>query len=143
MDSYPLQNLRELQPEERSAAQLKVTDSRWDERWLEAHPADRALAERLTAIGRNQHDPSAAAAYNAQLEARASHDVWDRLGAITCPTLVGYGNFDGIAPAQNSTAIASRIRGAELHGYDGGHGFPVQHPAALPEFVAFLQAPPR
>src|SRR5580692_394953 len=52
--SYPLQNLRELPSEGRSAAQLKVTDSRWDERWLEAHPADRALAERLTAIGRNQ-----------------------------------------------------------------------------------------
>src|SRR5580692_4246052 len=52
--SYPLQELRELPPEERAAAQLKVTDSRWDERWLEAHPADRALAERLTAIGRNQ-----------------------------------------------------------------------------------------
>jgi 3-oxoadipate enol-lactonase len=139
--SYPLQKLRELPPEERSAAQLKVTDSRWDERWLEAHPADRALAERLTAVGRNQHDPSIAAAYNAQLAARAGHDVWDRLGSITCPTLVGYGNFDGIAPAQNSTAIASRIRGAELRGYEGGHGFLVQDPAALPAFVAFLQAP--
>ena len=139
--SYPLQKLRELPPEERAAVQLKVTDSRWDESWLEAHPADRALAERLTAVGRNQHDPSAAAAYEAQLEARAGHDVWDRLGAITCPTLVGYGNFDGIAPVQNSTAIASRIRGAELRGYQGGHGFLVQDSAALPEFVAFLQTP--
>jgi 3-oxoadipate enol-lactonase len=139
--SYPLQELLELPPEERAAVQLKVTDSRWDERWLEAHPADRALAERLTAVGRNQDDPSAAAAYKAQLEARAGHDVWDRLGSITCPTLVGYGNFDGIAPVQNSTAIASRIRGSELRGYQGGHGFLIQDPAALPEFVAFLQAP--
>ena len=138
--SYPLQKLPELPPEERAAAQLKLADSRWDERWLEAHPADRALTEGLTAAGQNQPDP---AAYKAQLEARAGHDVWDRLDAITCPTLVGYGNYDGIAPVQNSTAIASRIRGAELRGYEGGHLFLFQDPAALPEFEAFLQAPSR
>jgi 3-oxoadipate enol-lactonase len=140
--SYPLHKLPELPPQERAAAQLKLVDSRWDERWLEAHPADRALAEGLTAAGQNQQDP-AAAAYKAQLEARAGHDVWDRLDAITCPALVGYGNYDGIAPVQNSTAIASRIRGAELRGYEGGHLFLFQDPAALPEFEAFLQAPPR
>jgi 3-oxoadipate enol-lactonase len=137
--SYPLQKLRELPSAERAAAELKLADSRWDERWLEAHPADRALAERLTAAGRDQQDLAAAAAGQAQLEARAGHNVWDRLGAITCPTLVGYGTYDGIAPARNSTAIASRIRGAELRGYEGGHGFLVQDPAALPEFEAFLQ----
>jgi 3-oxoadipate enol-lactonase len=141
--SYPLQKLGELLPEERAAAQLRLADSRWDERWLETRPADRALAEVLTAAGQDQRDLAAAAAHQAQLEARAGHDVWDRLGAITCPTLVGYGNYDGIAPAQNSTAIASRIRGAELRGYEGGHLFLVQDPAALPEFEAFLQAPPR
>jgi 3-oxoadipate enol-lactonase len=141
--SYPVQKLQELPPQERAAAQLKLADSRWDERWLEAHPADRALADRLTAAGHNQRDPAAAAAFKAQLEARAGHDVWDRLDVITCPTLVGYGNYDGIAPVQNSTAIASRIRGAEPRGYEGGHLFLFQDPAALPEFEAFLQAPPR
>ena len=138
--SYPLQKLQGLPPQERAAAELRLADSRWDERWLEAHPADRALAGRLTAA-QDRQDPAAAPAHRAQLEARAGHDVWDRLGAITCPTLVGYGNFDGIAPAHNSTAIASRIRGAELQGYEGGHLFLFQDPAALPEFEAFLQAP--
>jgi 3-oxoadipate enol-lactonase len=141
--SYSLQKLEEQPTEERAAAQLRLADSRWDERWLEAHPADRALAEGLTAAGQIQQDPAAAAAYQAQLEARAGHDVWDRLGAITCPVLVGYGSYDGIAPVQNSTAIASRIRGAELRGYEGGHLFLFQDPAALPEFEAFLQALPR
>jgi pimeloyl-ACP methyl ester carboxylesterase len=141
--SYPLRELLRLPPGERAAAQLKLADSRWDERWLEAHPADRALAEGLTAAGQNQQDPAAAAALAAQLEARAGHDVWDRLDAITCPTLVGYGNYDGIAPARNSAAIASRIREAELRGYEGGHLFLFQDPAALPEFEAFLQAPSR
>jgi pimeloyl-ACP methyl ester carboxylesterase len=141
--SYPVQKLQELPPQERPSVELKLADSRWDERWLEAHPADRALAEGLTAGSRNQRDPTAADALKAQLEARAGHDVWDRLEAITCPTLVGYGNYDGIAPARNSAAIASRIHGAELRGYEGGHLFLFQDPAALPEFEAFLQAPSR
>jgi pimeloyl-ACP methyl ester carboxylesterase len=138
--SYPLQD---LPPGGQAAAQLKLADSRWDERWLEAHPADRALAEALAAADRNRRDTAAAAARTAQLDARAGHDVWDRLDAITCPALVGYGNYDGIAPARNSTAIASRIRGAELRGYEGGHLFLFQDPAALPEYQAFLRAPSR
>ena len=138
--SYPLQDLLELPPEQRVAAELRMVDSRWDQRWLEAHPVDRVLAERLTAPGQVQ-DPATAAAAAAQLHARAGHDVWDRLGAITCPTLIGYGNYDQIAPARNSENIASRIHGAELHGYEGGHGFLFQDPAALPAFIAFLNAP--
>jgi len=138
--SYPLRKLLELPPGQHVAAALKLTDSRWDQRWLEAHPADRAIAERMTAAGQDHQDPAAAAAYADQLQAREGHDVWDRLGAITCPVLVGYGNYDGIAPARNSEKIASRIRGAELRGYEGGHGFLFQDPAALPAYIAFLQA---
>lgn len=67
--------------------------------------------------------------------------MWDRLSAITCPTLVGYGNYDGIAPPQNSAAIASRIQKAELKRYEGGHGFLFQDPTAMPAFLQFLQAP--
>ncbi|MGP0027110.1 MAG: alpha/beta fold hydrolase [Streptosporangiaceae bacterium] len=142
--SYPLQKLQkllELPREQRVAAELKLADSRWDQRWLEAHPADRAIAQRLAAAGQGQQDPAAVAGRAAQLQAREGHDVWDRLGVITCPALVGYGNYDGIAPVHNSTNIASHIRGAELHGYEGGHVFLFQDPAALPAFIAFLQAP--
>src|SRR5215831_78359 len=139
--SYPLQKLLDLPPGQRTAAELKLADSRWDQRWLEAHPGDRAIAERLTAAAHDQQDPAAEAAIAAQLQARKGHDVWDRLGAITCPALIGYGNYDGIAPARNSANIASRIHAAELHGYEGGHGFLFQDPAALPAFVAFLQEP--
>ena len=117
-----------------------LIDSRWDDGWLDEHPADRALAERL-ASSRTSGAPQAA--QQAQLPARAGHDVFDRLGAITCPTLVAYGKYDEIAPAQNSAAIASRIHAAQLRGYEGGHGFLFQDPAALPTFVAFLQAPGR
>ena len=136
--SYPLHRLLELSPQERAAIGLKITDSRWDDRWLAGHPGDRALAERLAA----RHDPASAAGVRAQLLARADHDVWERLDAVTCPTLVAYGRYDGIAPAQNSTAIASRIPGADLRGYEGGHLFLAQDPAAMPGLVTFLQSPP-
>jgi 3-oxoadipate enol-lactonase len=139
--SYPLQELLELPPGQRAAAELKVADRRWDQRWLDAHPVDRALAERVTAAAQDQQDPAAEAAYAAQLQAREGHDVWDRLGAITCPVLVGYGIYDGIAPARDSEMIASRVRGAELYGYEGGHGFLLQDPAALPAFITFLKTP--
>jgi 3-oxoadipate enol-lactonase len=75
--SYPLQDLLEVPPGQRVAAELKVVDSRWDQRWLEAHPADRAIAERMTAAGEERQDPAAIAAYQAQLKAREGHDVWD------------------------------------------------------------------
>jgi 3-oxoadipate enol-lactonase len=137
--SYPLHTLDELPAAERAATELRLFDSRWDERWLEAHPGDRLLAERLRAR-RNQRHAADATGRTAQLHARAGHDVWDRLGAIACPTLIGYGRYDGIAPPENSRAIASKVRRADLRGYEGGHAFLVQDPTAIPAFVAFLQA---
>ena len=137
--SYPLQKLLELPPQESIAARLRLIDSRWDNRWLDAHPVDRALAERLT-VDRDQLDPAGAAARRAQLEARAGHDSWGRLGAITCQTLVASGRYDGIAPVENGRAIASRIRGGEFRSYEGGHAFLFQDPAAIPELLTFLQA---
>jgi 3-oxoadipate enol-lactonase len=137
--SYPLQKLLELPAEESVAARLRLVDGRWDDGWFDAHPADRVLAERLSA-DRDRLDPAAAGARRAQLEARAGHDSWDRLGVITCPTLVACGRYDGIAPVQNGRAIAARIRAAEFRSYEGGHAFLFQDPAAIPELVTFLQA---
>ena len=62
----------------------------------------------------------------------------DRLAAVTSPTLVAAGRFDGIAPLPNSEAIAARIPKAELRIYDGGHAFFAQDPRALPEIIEFL-----
>jgi 3-oxoadipate enol-lactonase len=137
--SHPLQMLLELPAEERAAARLRLVDGRWDDRWLDAHHVDRMIAERLIARLHQQQDSFTAAAHQAQLEARAGHDVWNRLDAITCPTLVAYGRHDGIAPPQNSEAIASRIHGAELRGYEGGHMFLLQDPAAMRDLLAFLR----
>ena len=73
-----------------------------------------------------------------QLGARSRHDVCDRLGAITCPTLVAGGRYDGIAPPENSEVIARGIPDSELRVYEGGHIFFLQDRTASPEIMAFL-----
>jgi pimeloyl-ACP methyl ester carboxylesterase len=76
-----------------------------------------------------------------QLEARRTHDTWDRLATIACPTFIGCGAYDGIAPMRNSEAMASRIEGAELRVYRGGHAFLAQDAHALDDVIGFLQVP--
>ena len=75
-----------------------------------------------------------------QLAARSHHDVVDRLGRIDCPTFVANGRYDGIAPVANGELIVSRVPGATLHVYEGGHLFVFQDAAAFPEVISFLTA---
>lgn len=137
--SYPLETLAALEEEERAVRWRELLDDRWDERWLADHPGDFALAQ-AAMTNRDQLDPDGARGRRLQMQARAGHDVCERLDAIDSPTLVGYGPHDGIAPAANARAIAARIRSAELRGYDGGHLFLIQDPVAMGEFRAFIAA---
>jgi 3-oxoadipate enol-lactonase len=138
--SSPLHELEDLDAAGRADARRHLLDSRFDDAWLDSHPGDRRLVEMLDR-GDDVEDPVREAGRRAQLEARRKHDVWDRLGEVTCPTLVACGRFDLIAPMSNSEAIASRIPGADLRVYDGGHAFFVQDPAAFPAVREFLTAP--
>jgi pimeloyl-ACP methyl ester carboxylesterase len=136
--SYPLHEMAKLPPGEQARLSVSLLDTRFDAQWLADYPRDKALLDM-----RAERPPAAPGSERrrgelAQLDARAGHDVWDRLPAITCPTLVAGGRYDGIAPPANSEAIASRIPGAELRLYEGGHLFFMQDPTAFPEIVAFL-----
>ena len=123
--SYPLHELADLSPEERSARRMELLDTRWDEAWRKAHPEMVALiAERMPSRGRG----SPSQGLTNQLAARAEHDTSERLGAIACPTLVCGGRFDGIAPPANSEFLARAIPGARLEMFDGGHAFFMQDP---------------
>ena len=52
-----------------------------------------------------------------------THDAYEELPRISCPTLVIGGTDDRIVTGEASQEIASRIPGAELYMYDGlGHG---------------------
>jgi pimeloyl-ACP methyl ester carboxylesterase len=75
-----------------------------------------------------------------QLEARRHHDVWDRLSNIVAPTLVTCGEFDALAPPANSEAILSRVAGARLERFQGGHMFMFQDRVAMPCLLDFLAA---
>jgi len=114
-------------------------DSRFDAAWLATHPHDRALVVMMEARPPGP-DPPRRTGIREQLEARRSHDTWDRLATITCPTCIGCGRYEGIAPLRNSEAMASRIEGAELHVYQGGHAVLPPDGRALDDVVGFLRA---
>jgi pimeloyl-ACP methyl ester carboxylesterase len=139
--SYPLHELASLTVEERAERATRLLDTRFDPAWLEAHPADRGLAEmmaeRRAGNGKSAEQLRGEAE---QLGARAHHDVCDRLYRVSCPTLVAGGRYDGIAPPANSVAIAARVADADLRLYDGGHVFFAQDARALPEIIDFLAA---
>ena len=134
--SYPLHELADLSPEERSATcACELIDTRWDEAWRQANPdMVRVLGERMSLDGEGATPPG----LTNQLAARAEHDTSGRLGSISCPTLVCGGRFDGIAPPANSEFLARDIPGARLELFDGGHGFFLQDATAVPPIIAFL-----
>lgn len=138
--SYPIQELAQLEPGQRAAQSARTMDTRFTPEWLAAHPKERALLDQMAR--QRSEEPTADTQRGAelQLQARAGHNVFDRLRGITSPTLVASGRFDGIAPPENGAAIAAQIPGAELRLYDGGHGFVLQDPTAIPEVIDFLRA---
>jgi pimeloyl-ACP methyl ester carboxylesterase len=136
--SYPLESLADLPPLERGLRSLTLADRRWTAEWFATHPDDAALVGTLAADLPAEETEDQARGRVLQLQARAGHDVVHRLHRVTCPTFVGSGRYDDIAPVANGQAIADRIPGATLHVYDSGHLFLLQDPAAWPEIEAFL-----
>ncbi len=135
--SYPLHELVGLDAETSLAKRLALIDTRWDEAWREANPdMVRTIAEGFQ-LGEDGEGPGEGPLR--QLEARSHHDTAERLGQIRCPTFVCGGVYDGIAPPANSEFLARSIPGAELAFFDGGHGFFMQDPAAIPAMLDFLR----
>ena len=143
--SYPLQDLASLPPEERTVKRMELIDTRWDEAWRQANPKMvQFFSQRMGLEGPPGAEGTPPQGLTNQLLARAGHDTSSRLGAVTCPTLVCGGRFDGIAPPSNSEFLARSIPGARLAMFDGGHGFFLQDPTAMPAILGFLAegAPP-
>jgi pimeloyl-ACP methyl ester carboxylesterase len=136
--SYPLHALAAMPPDEQDRVRLTLADSRYTPEFLAANPFDQRLVD-LGAAGRAApRTDEQLRGETMQLIARSQLDVWDRLDNIACPTLVAFGEFDVLAPPANSHAIASRIAGSELRGYQGGHAFVWQDRQAWPDVIAFL-----
>ena len=130
--SYPLHELSDLDEETRRRVLPRLQDTRFDEEWLRTHQGP---AERLVTATRRSPNTVGS---RMQMEARQRHDVWDRLGGVTVPTLVASGVFDGIAPPDNGRRIAGRVPDATFREYQGGHLFFLQDPTFFEDLENFL-----
>ncbi len=79
-----------------------------------------------------------------RMKAAQTHDTFDRLGQITCPTLVITGKDDALISWENSRLIAERIRGSQLVVLEpAGHCFWLEQPEqsykAILEFLRSRQ----
>ena len=130
--SYPLHQFADLSPEDRSVKILELADTRMDAERRALH----AVAWEMDPAWASE--PGRQVGARLQLEARRGHDTWDRLGRVTCPTLVCGGLFDGISPVENLENLASAIPGSQLRFFEGGHHFLIQDPEAYPGILEFI-----
>ena len=136
--SYPLHEMASMPPDERARVALHNLDMRFTPEWLAEHPSDMALVSVMATQALTEKSEEVLRGETAQLYARSFHDTWDRLGAISCPTFVAAGRYDGLAPLANAETLSRAIRGAALEVYEGGHIFMAQDRRAMPQVAAFL-----
>lgn len=138
--SFAYHKLRPMSAGEMAALKVKITDIRHDEVWAKEHPDKYRVLHGLAAADPFAGEPGHAEGAKRQVAARAGHDTWDRLPAIACPVLVMGGRYDGIVPREVVHNLASRIRGAQLQFFEGGHLFMLDDARAFEEMSAFLGA---
>lgn len=141
LPSYPFHELPDgLDAGERVGRLLDVNDLRLDATWQRAHPdvvarlVEQARSEALAADA----DDDARRGARLQIEARAGHDVLDRLGEIQKPTLVCAGRYDGIAPAASQRALEAGLPDVRVRWYEGGHMFLLQDRSAWRDILGFI-----
>jgi 3-oxoadipate enol-lactonase len=139
LPSFPLHTLAELDVEAAIEMKLGLLDSRWDPGADDPIPGLGSFYDVLIERMRADPEPETARGSALQLEARAHHDVSDKLHKITAPTLVCAGEYDDQAPLVNAQALADGIGDARLEIFQGGHLFLMQDRSAFPAIIEFLQ----
>ena len=138
--SFPFHEIEHLKGEERARHLMPFSDTRMTPEWAAAHPEAFSKALALSsAPDPHADEPNRAIGAHRQLEARADHDVWDRLPQIAIPVMLAAGKFDGVAPPQSQLNLAMQIPGSVLQFFKGGHMFMLQDRTALPAIEAFLR----
>jgi pimeloyl-ACP methyl ester carboxylesterase len=90
------------------------------------------IAHRLTS-------PPEPLAYMHQGAAVAAHDAYQRLNAMSAPTLVVHGEEDVFIPPANALVLAEKIPGAQLRMWpDAGHMYIIDEPRADQDIASFL-----
>jgi 3-oxoadipate enol-lactonase len=120
---------------------MAISDVRHDAAWQAANPdaVARAIAMAQDGAARRELDPAGALGYRRQLEARAGHDTYDRIAALTMPVFLAGGRYDRQAPPENMQVLRDRIPAARLELFEGGHGFTREDPRAYQRIIAFLR----
>ena len=136
--SFPFHEIGHLADEARARHLIPISDTRRDAAWAAANAETHAQLVALGSADPFADEPGHAMGARRQLEARAGHDTWDRLGRIACPVLIAAGRHDGVALPATQESMAGRIPGARLRFFDGGHLFMIQDRAALPAMTEFL-----
>jgi 3-oxoadipate enol-lactonase len=116
-------------------------------RFVENALAPRTVAERPEVVDRIMTHRLATAqqpaAWAAQAGAGATFDAFDRLGALTAPTLVQHGSEDVVVDPRNADLLVHLLPDAELELFPGtGHLFFWEEPERFVSSVAsFLEGP--
>jgi 3-oxoadipate enol-lactonase len=136
--SYPLHQLEALPKEERARVMVSISDTRCNAAWTAHSPG---AEEELLKTFRD--DPFADEQGHQRgivqmLQARRGHNAWGRLDLIRCPVLICGGRYDGIALPAAQERMASKISGATVRMFEGGHQFLWQDCSAFQEIVRFL-----
>lgn len=134
--SYPLHDLIGLTPADRRERWVDALDVR------NAADADRhaAVLSIIEAMDARRSSPDQTPGEKAQLVARADHDTFSRLPAMTMPVLIAAGKHDGIAPPSNQESMASQLPDARIDWFDGGHAFFLEDRRTYPAMIDFLKA---
>jgi 3-oxoadipate enol-lactonase len=136
--SFPFHEIEHLKGEARARYLIPISDTRRTDDWAASHPDQYAQLVALGSADSFADEPGHVIGAHRQLMARAAHDTWDRLPQIACPTLVAAGRYDGIALPETQDRMASRIPGARLQMFEGGHLFMIQDRTAAPAMAGFL-----
>jgi 3-oxoadipate enol-lactonase len=138
--SYPFHEIQHLKGEDRARHLIQIMDTCLDANWAAANPDAYAQFVAMATADPYAGEPGHQMGARRQLEARAGHDTWDRLDQIRCPVFIAAGRYDGIALPETQHKLASRIAGATLHFFEGGHLFMLQDRTAIPSMVEFLNS---
>jgi len=139
--SYPFQELAHLPEEDYIRLVLQLSDTRRDAAWQAAKPDKFQALFDLTLAGLKvgADEPGRQIGARRQLEARASHDTYERLPALRMPVFICGGQYDGIATPGNLEAIQKQIAGSRLELFEGGHLFLIQDAKAFEQIGVFLR----
>ena len=137
--SFPFHEIEHMSREERARHMIPSSDTRRDATWAAANPDQYAQFVAMAAADPYAEEPDHAMGAHRQFEARAHHDTWDRLPQIQSPVMIAAGRYDGIAPPDRQEKMASRIKGADLRFFEGGHLFLIQDRSAFPAIIEFLR----